>query len=153
MKLLRLTRVRAALSAAAVVVCVTLIATFLLTRPDIRPIEQDLYERVRLGMTEQEVAEVIPLPPGDYVGAYAYGTSGPIREGELPIGETGNQRPDGTLTGVHPQTGRPFHGRWWMGTEGFLMVFFGENGRVIERRYYPGFPETFMQYAKRRWLP
>jgi hypothetical protein len=152
MKFLRSRRLHAALFV-AVFGSVALVALFLLTRRDVRPIEQGLYERVRLGMTEQEVAEAIPLPPGDYVGAFAYGTAGPIREGELPIGVTGDQKADGTLTGVHPHTGRPFHGRWWLGTEGFLIVFFGEDGRVIERRYYPGFPESFIGYAARRWLP
>src|ERR1700720_4705622 len=62
------------------------VAVCLWMRPEVLPIEQALYHRVHLGMTEAEVSAAIPYSPGDHCGTYTYGTGGPLREGELPMG-------------------------------------------------------------------
>lgn len=96
------------------------------------------YERLAVGMTEAEVGSAVPLPPGDYTGAYAHSTSRPTCEGGLPVYLDYCTRADGTVSAPHPVTGRPIRGRWWRGDDGLVIVFFGDDQRVIERRYYPG---------------
>ncbi len=104
------------------------------------------YERLMVGMTEAEVDAAVPIPPGDYTGAYAYVTSRPTCEGELPIYIDYCTRANGTVSAPHPLTGRPICGKWWRGKDGLVIVFFGDDHRVTERRYYPGYPRSWVGY-------
>lgn len=108
--------------------------------------EATIYERIRVGMTEAKVAAAVPVPPGDRTGAYSYTTSAPTCEGELPIYVDYCPRRDGTVSGPHPVTGQPLRGKWWRGNEGQVIIFFGDDGRVMERRYYPGSPRSWVGY-------
>jgi len=129
------------------------VAAYLLTRRAVVLIERGLFDRVQLGMTAAEVAAVVPYPPGDHCGAYCFTTEAPVREGELPIAACGERFANGVTHCPHPMTGRRVHGWWWMGAEGVLMVYFGADGRVIERRYYPGYGESYLWYTAHRLLP
>jgi hypothetical protein len=110
------------------------------------PINESLYERLALGMTAQEVDRAIGYAPGDYSGAHSYTTSRPMTEGELPLGIDYRDYPDGTVSVLHPATGRQISGKMWRGKEGLLIVFFGDNNRVIDRRFYPGYGQTWLRY-------
>ena len=111
------------------------------------PINESLYERLALGMTEQEVDSAIGYAPGDYSGAYAYTTTKPMQEGELPLlGTDLCDYANGRVSAPHPATGKQIRGKLWRGKEGLLMVFFGEDNRVIERRFYPGYGRTWLMY-------
>src|SRR5439155_21367172 len=118
------------------------IAFFLFPKNDV-PINESLYERLALGMTAQEVDTAIGYAPGDYSGAYSYVTTKPLQEGELPLlGTDMCDYANGRVSAPHPVTGRQISGKLWRGKEGMLMVFFGEDNRVIERRFYPGYGQT-----------
>jgi hypothetical protein len=104
------------------------------------------YERLAVGMTEAEVDAAVPIPPGDHTGAYAYVTSRPTCEGGLPLYIDYHPRADGTVSAPHPLTGRPLRGKWWRGKDGLVLVFFGDDRRVTERRYYPGRPLSWTAY-------
>jgi hypothetical protein len=104
------------------------------------------YERLKVGMTEAEVDAAVPIPPGDHTGAYAYVTSQPTCEGGLPIYIDYWPHADGTVSAPHPLTGRPIRGKWWRGEDGQVLIFFGDDQRVIERRYYPGYPRSWVGY-------
>ena len=104
------------------------------------------YERLTVGMTEAEVGAAVPIPPGDHTGGYAHSTSRPTCEGGLPIYVDYHTRADGTVAAPHPVTGRPLRGKWWRGQDGLVLVFFGEDQRVIERRYYPGSSHSWAGY-------
>jgi hypothetical protein len=118
----------------------------LFPKNDVR-INESLYERLALGMTAQEVDTTIGYAPGDYSGAYTYTTSKPMQEGELPLlGTDLCDYANGRVSAPHPVTGRQISGKLWRGKEGLLMVFFGENNRVIERRFYPGYGRTWLLY-------
>ena len=115
------------------------------------PINESLYERLALGMTEQEVDAATGYAPGDYSGAYAYSTSKPLQEGELHL--LGTDQCDfrnGRVSAPHPVTGKQINGKLWRGKEGLLMVFFGEDNRVIERRFYPGTSRSWLLYHVER---
>src|SRR5437879_4333583 len=103
------------------------IAYWLLLKHDV-PINQSLYERLALGMTAQEVDTAIGYAPGDYSGAYAYTTTKPLQEGELPrLGTDMCDYANGRVSAPHPVTGRQISGKLWKGKEGLLMVFLGDN--------------------------
>jgi hypothetical protein len=122
------------------------IAYYLFPKNDVR-INGSLYERLELGMTAQEVDTAIGYAPGDYSGTYAYITSKPMREGELPLlGTDLCDYANGRVSAPHPATGKQISGKLWRGEEGLLMVFFGEDNRVIERRFYPGYGQTWLRY-------
>jgi hypothetical protein len=114
------------------------------------PITEVAYEQLRLGMTEAEVKAVLPFPPGAYAGYFGYGTGGPRREGQLAPGISFIDRPDGTLF-YRDDKGRETKGHWWLGSEGMILVFYGTDRTVIERRFYTGHPTSFCD-AVRRWL-
>src|SRR5262249_19669412 len=107
-------------------------------------IDAAFYERLKVGMTEAEVDAAVPIPPGDYTSASTYVTSKPTCQGELPIYIDYCPRADGTVSAPHPVTGRPLRGKWWRGNEGQVLIFFGDDQRVIERRYYPGYPLSWV---------
>ena len=109
-------------------------------------IDAAFFERLKVGMTEAEVDAAVAIPPGDHTGAYAYVTSRPTCEGGLPIYIDYCTHADGTVSAPHPLTGRPLRGKWWRGTEGQVLIFFGDDQRVIERRYYPGSPRSWVGY-------
>jgi hypothetical protein len=111
------------------------------------------YERLTLGMTEAEVGAAVPLPPGDYTGGYVHTTSQPICEGGLPIYIDYHTRADGTVSAPHPLTGRPIRGKWWRGRDGLVIVFFGDDHRVSERRYYPGKSRSWARDHLARLVP
>src|SRR5262245_4814248 len=104
------------------------------------------YERLAVGMTEAEVGATVPIPPGDYTGAYVHVTSRPTCEGELPIYVDYCTRADGTVSAPHPVTGRQIRGKWWREKGGQVIVFFGDDQRVIDRRFYPGYPRSWVGY-------
>jgi len=108
------------------------------------------YEELAVGMTEREVDAALPVAPGDYTGGYVHATSQPTCEGELPIYIDYCTRANGTLSAPDPLTGRPIRGRWWRGHDGLVLVFFGDDQRVIERRYYPGYSRSWVEYQWRR---
>ena len=109
-------------------------------------IDAAFYERFKVGMTEAEVDATVPIPPGDHTRAYAYVTSRPTCQGELPIYLDYCTHADGTVSAPHPLTGRPIRGKWWRGKDGQVLIFFGDDQRVIERRYYPGYPRSWVGY-------
>ena len=109
-------------------------------------IDDAFYERLKIGMTEAEVDAAVSIPPGDYTRAYAYVTSRPTCEGELPIYIDYCTRADGTVSAPHPVTGRPIRGKWWRGKDRLVLLFFGDDQRFIERRYYPGYPRSWVGY-------
>jgi len=109
-------------------------------------IDAALYERIKIGMTEAEVDATVPIPPGDHTGAYAFVTSRPTCQGELPIYIDYCTRADGTVSAPHPVTGRPIRGKWWREKGGQVIVFFGDDQRVIDRRFYPGYPRSWVGY-------
>jgi hypothetical protein len=122
------------------------IAYFLPAKNDV-PINESLYARLALGMTAQDVDTAIGYAPGDYSGAYEYTTTKPLQEGELHLlGTDMCDFANGRVWAPHPATGRKINGKLWRGKEGMLMVFFGEDNRVIERRFYPGFGRTRLLY-------
>jgi|ERR1043166_7154491 hypothetical protein len=104
------------------------------------------YDRLTLGMTEAEVGAAVSLPPGDHTNGHEHTTSAPICEGGLPLYIDYHPWPDGTVTAPHPVTGRPLRGKWWRGEDGLVIVFFGDDQRVIERRYYPGSSRSWVWY-------
>jgi hypothetical protein len=111
------------------------------------PINEALFERVALGMTAQEIDAAIGCAPGDYSGAYQYTTTKPMQEGELPLlGTDLCDYANGRVSAPHPVTGKQISGKLWRGKEGLLMVFFGEDNRVIERRFYPGYGRIWLMY-------
>jgi hypothetical protein len=121
-------------------------AYFLFPGNDV-PINEALYERVALGMTAQEIDAAIGYAPGDYSGAYQYTTTKPMHEGELPLlGTDLCDFANGRVSAPHPATGKQISGKLWRGKEGLLMVFFGEDNRVIERRFYPGYGRTWLMH-------
>src|SRR5206468_3774495 len=79
------------------------------------PINESLYERLALGMTAQEVDTAIGYAPGDYSDAYAYTTSTPMQEGELPLGTDLCDYAKGRVSAPHPATGRQISGKLWRG--------------------------------------
>src|SRR5262249_30451251 len=81
-------------------------------------IDPGFYERFQVGITEAEVDAAVPIPPGDYTRAYAYVTSRPTCQGELPIYLDYCTHADGTVSAPHPLTGRPIRGKWWRGKDG-----------------------------------
>jgi hypothetical protein len=109
-------------------------------------VDAAFYERFKVGMTEADVDAAVTIPPGDYTGADVYVTSRPTCEGELPIFIDYSTRADGTVAAPHPVTGRPIRGKWWRGKDGQVLIFFGDDQRVIERRYYPGYPRSWIGY-------
>jgi len=111
------------------------------------------YERLTVGMTEAEVGTAVPIAPGDYTGGYVHTTSRPTSEGGLPIYIDYCTRADGTVSAPHPLTGRPIRGTWWRGKDGLLIVFFGDDDRVTERRYYPGYSRSWARYHLDRLVP
>jgi hypothetical protein len=122
------------------------IAYWLFAKNDV-PINESLYERFALGMTAQEVDTAIGCAPGDYAGAYEYTTTEPMREGELHVlGTDLCGYANGRVSAPHPTTGKQISGNLWRGNDGLLMVFFGEDHRVIERRFYPGHGRTWLMY-------
>jgi hypothetical protein len=108
-------------------------------------IDAAFYERLAVGMTEAEVDAAVSIPSGDYTGADAYVTCPPTCDGELPIFVDYHLRADGTVSAPHPVTGRPLCGKWWRGNEGLVILFFGDDHRVIERRFYPGYPRSWLR--------
>jgi hypothetical protein len=126
------------------------IAVWLFARNDV-PINESLYERLALGMTAQEVDTAIGFAPGDYSGAYSFTTTKPVQEGELHrLGTDECDFASGRVTIPHPATGKPMRGKLWRGKEGLLMVVFGDDHRVIERRFYPGYGRTWLLYHLER---
>ena len=109
-------------------------------------IDAAFYERLTVGMTEAEVGTAVPIAPGDYTGGYVHTTSRPTSEGGLPIYIDYCTRADGTVSAPHPVTGRPIRGKWWRGKGGQVIVFFGDDRRVIDRRFYPGYPRSWVGY-------
>jgi hypothetical protein len=116
-------------------------------------IDAAFYERLSVGMTEEEVDAAVSIPSGDYTGADAYVTSRPTCDGELPIFVDYHLRADGAVSAPHPVTGRPLLGKWWRGKDGLVIVFFGDNHRVTERRYYPGYSRSWARYHLDRLVP
>lgn len=104
------------------------------------PISKTAYDQLRLGMTEAEVKAILPFTPGAYAGSFGYGTGSIAREGELAPGIEFLDRPDGTIFYQHPRTERVVTGHWWRGSEALIIVFYGEQKTVIERRFYAGYP-------------
>lgn len=96
------------------------------------------YERLAIGMNEAEVEAAVTLPPGDHTGDYEHTTTAPVRDGGLPPFLDYHPWANGAVTAPHPVTGRPLRGRWWRGGDGLVIVFYGDDGCVAERRYYPG---------------
>jgi hypothetical protein len=143
---MRSIRTRKVLAIVMAVVLLAAIGAFLIPNAPSLPISQKVYDRLRLGMTDREVAAVVQCPPGDYSHAYSYATTRPVCEGGLPIYIDYRNQADGSVSAIHPTTGRPLRGKWWRGKEGLLHVYFGDDGRVIERRYYPGYPRNWFQY-------
>jgi len=111
------------------------------------------YERLTVGMTEAEVAAAVPILPGDYTGGYVHTTSRPTCQGGLPIYIDYCTRADGTVSAPHPLTGRPIRGKWWRGKDGLVIVFFADDHRVTERRYYPGYSRSWAGYHWDRLVP
>jgi hypothetical protein len=109
-------------------------------------IDAAFYERLAVGMTEAEVDAAVSIPSGDYTSAYAYVTCRPTCDGELPLFVDYDLRVDGTVLAPHPVTGRPLRGKWWRGNKGLVILFFGDDHRVIERRFYPGYPRSLLGY-------
>jgi hypothetical protein len=56
------------------------------------------------------------------------------------------------VSAIHPVTRRQISGKWWRGKEGLLIVFFGDDNRVIERRLYHGYPQTLIGYYYDRMI-
>jgi hypothetical protein len=104
------------------------------------------YDRLAVGMTEAEVGRAVPIPPGDHTGCNAHSTEKPIYDGELPIFVGDVQWPDGTASATHPLTAQPLRGTWWRGRDGLLIVFYGDDGRVIDRRYRQGKSYSWAKY-------
>jgi hypothetical protein len=135
----------------AFVAVVAFAIAYCLFRKNDVPINESLYERLALGMTAQEVDTAIGHAPGDYSGAYAYSTTKPLQEGELALlGTDLCDYANGRVSAPHPATGRQISGKLWRGKEGLLMVFFGDNNRVIERRFYPGYGRTWLMHHVER---
>jgi hypothetical protein len=111
------------------------------------------YDRLAVGMTEADVGTAVPIPPGDYTGGYAHTTARPTCEGGLPTFVDYHPWPGGTVTAPHPLTGRPLRGQWWRGEDGLVVVYFGDDGRVIERRYYPGSSRSWAGYQWDQFVP
>jgi hypothetical protein len=132
------------------VVLLAAIGVYSIPNGPLPTINQQVYDRLRLGMTENEVEAAVECPPGDYTRTYAYQTSRPVHEGEFPIYIDYHNRADGSVSFIHPTTGRQVRGKWWGGKEGRLYVYFGDDGRVIERRFYPGYPRNWFQYHYER---
>ncbi|MBM3992709.1 MAG: hypothetical protein FJ303_00905 [Planctomycetes bacterium] len=102
-------------------------------------------------MTAQQVDSVIGYAPGDNSGAYVFTTTKPLREGELPVlGTDQCDYTNGRVSAPHPATGKQTGGKLWRGKEGVLLVFFGDDNRVIERRFYPGYGRTWLLYHLER---
>jgi hypothetical protein len=118
---------------------------YLFPRPKKVVVDAAFYERFQLGMTEAEV-DAVPIPPGDHSGACAFLTSEPTCEGGLPLYIDYHPRKDGAVSAPHPLTGRPLRGKWWRGKSGQVLIFFGDDHRVIERRWYPGRPLSWVEY-------
>jgi hypothetical protein len=143
---MKLTRSIRLLAFLVLIACVAFaIAYWLFSKNDV-PINQSLYEQLALGMTAQEVDTAIGYAPGDYSGAYLYTTTEPLQEGELGpvLGTDKCDYANGRVSAPHPVTGRQIKGKLWRGRDGMLMVFFGEDNRVIERRFYPGYGRTWL---------
>jgi hypothetical protein len=111
------------------------------------------YDRLAIGMTEAEVGTAVPLPPGDYTGCDVHETSAPTCEGGLPIFIDYHPRPDGTVSAPHPVSGRPLRGTYWRGRDGLVVVYFGDDRRVTERRYYPGSSRSWVRYQVESLIP
>jgi hypothetical protein len=142
-----------AFSSFAVVAILALLIVSQISPRKLLAIDKGYFDRIRLGMMEAELLQAIEIPPGDYSGAYGYGTLGIDHQGELPSALSFEDHSDGTLSAIHPITGRPITGYWWRGRDGSVMAFVDENGGVIERRYYyHGYPRSFPEYAFDRYL-
>jgi hypothetical protein len=109
-------------------------------------IDAAFYDRLKIGMTEAEVDAAVPIPAGDHAPAYAHETSPPTCQGELPIFIDYCLHADGTVSAPHPLTGRPIRGKFWRGEGGLVLIFFGDDQRVLERRYYPGRAYSWVGY-------
>jgi hypothetical protein len=137
----------------AVLAAVVVVSAYFLLPPfssrKLAPIGKGCYDKIQLGMTAAAAGQAIGIPPGDYSGAYTYGTQRAGHESEIAGPWTDyTENRDGTISAVHPDTGRPLRGYWWRGQEGWLIVFIDENGRVIERRYYRGWPRSFLEWLR-----
>src|SRR5437870_6554875 len=95
------------------VACIALAIAYCLCPKNDVPINESLYERLALGMTAEEVDMAIGYAPGDYSGAYAYTTSKPMKEGELPLGTDLCDYAVGCVSAPHPATGRQISGKLW----------------------------------------
>jgi hypothetical protein len=94
------------------------------------------YERIELGMTEQEVEEIVAKPPGWYE---------PLPEGEFQVyvHEAGAEK------GLRDSP----KGYSWVSTEGHLGVTFDAKGKVVGASFTPTrrvSPNIFDRI--RRWL-
>jgi hypothetical protein len=98
--------------------CVALLPAWLFPPSD--PIGPRSYERIRLGMAEGEVEEILGMPPGHYYTP-PRGRLGPFG---LPIEEKG--RPPRGLSDAE----RPLTKEWW-GDDYAVEVAFDQSGKVI----------------------
>lgn len=126
-------------------------AGFLLPRRQPVPVAA-YYDRLAIGMTAAEVAAAVPLRPGDQTAADSHETAAPSSEGGLPVFVDYHPHADGWVTAPHPTTGKLLRGQWWRGDDGLVYVFYDDDGRVSERRYYPGNPRSWVQSRLDRLL-
>jgi hypothetical protein len=106
---------------------------------------------IELGISTAEACDLVGFAPGDYSGAYHYGTGGwtGSNDGDIAIANF-DILPNGAVSAVHSVTGEPIQGHWWRGRQGMLVVF-SKNDRIIEKRYYDGYPMSFWEYCRDRW--
>ena len=124
-------------------------AAYLVPRPEVVTVAR-VYERLAAGMTEAEVGAAVPLRPGDHTGGHVHTTARPTSEGGLPPFVDYRLRADGTVSAPHPVTGRPLRGQRWSGADGLVIVFYGDDHRVADRRYYPGYSRSWAGFQRDR---
>jgi hypothetical protein len=98
-------------------------------------ITQANYERIREGMTLDEIEAILGVPAGDYTDGRFYA---------LPI----------PSSGFSPLRHIPVIWRNWISEEGCIIIGFSESGQVCRKRFWPVVREhrTFLDRL-RRLLP
>jgi hypothetical protein len=93
------------------------------------------YDRIGIGMTEAEVVAAVGRPPGDYSSDNATFTN---YMGPTPL----------SLSLV--LNGNPGYVREWKTSSAKVEVWFGDGGRVLEKRYYTRSSESGVGRVRRK---